>query len=350
MCKDGFLIRSAFFSQVLASDMSLNLDFSQCFDDASQCSTNALKNIDSSSICDNRCNTASCKYCMGLSNLNSYCTRSYNNTQNHCLLCSNSYQIHDLCTSSCPPGYGIINELTPVFLNTLVCLKTPEKSTKASFFTIFVNETGTSTGQGTLENPTNSISQAFSKSTRKFTKIFISGGSYKFARETLDNPLITNNTSPLSFIINFNLEELLIEGDSTRPKIFTYGPMTISSQFTKLTIKNIIIDGRYSLISNCNYDTCTYCPYIKAYNIDNNIQYYDDRGNKLYNLQNYAQNCKEFYFIDFITINYNQSLFFELVDVQYFQQQYSTFINSLGVIVNFTNTNFFRVQTHSTNA
>ena len=350
MCKDGFLIRSAFFSQVLASDMSLNLDFSQCFDDASQCSTNALKNIDSSSICDSRCNTASCEYCMGLSNLNSYCTRSYNNTQNHCLLCSNSYQIHDLCTSSCPPGYGVINELTPVFLNTLVCLKTPEKSTKASFFTIFVNETGTSTGQGTLENPTNSISQAFSKSTRKFTKIFISGGSYKFARETLDNPLITNNTSPLSFIINFNLEELLIEGDSTRPKIFTYGPMTISSQFTKLTIKNIIIDGRYSLISNCNYDTCTYCPYIKAYNIDNNIQYYDDRGSQIYNIQNYAQNCKKFYSINFITINYNQSLFFELVDVQYFQQQYSTFINSLGVIVNFTNTNFFRVQTHSTNA
>ena len=328
--------------------MSLNLDFSKCFHNKSGCDAGVLENIDRNSVCDSRCNSSACGYCMGLGNYNSFCSRSYTNTQNYCLLCLNGYQVHNLCTSSCPPGYRVVNELTPVFLNTLVCLKTPEKSTKNSFFTIFVNKTGTSTGLGTLENPTNSISQAMSKSTRKYTKIFLSQGSYKFAKESLNNPLIADTSSPLNFIVKLNLVELLIEGDLTRPVIYTYGPMVITSQFKTLRFKNFVLDGRYSMVSNCSYDTCKYCPYVKTFHINNEIEYYDDRGNEIYKIQNYAQDCKKFYYIHFITITYNQSLYFESIDVNYFQQQYFTFVNSQGVLVNFTNTNFFRIQSYTT--
>ena len=208
VCDDGFSIRAAFFQQILKGDMNSNLNLSDCFDSMIGCDVDILKSIDSTSMCDSRCNSTACEYCMGLSSYSNTCKRSYTINPDYCLLCLDKYQIQNYCIDSCPSGYSVVGQLTPLFFNTSVCLKDPESSSPNKFFRIYVNETGSSDGLGTLVNPTNSIFQAFSKATRKYTMILISQGTFNFSQESTKNPLINDPMSPLNFIINLNLEEL----------------------------------------------------------------------------------------------------------------------------------------------
>ena len=122
--------------------------------------------------------------------------------------------------------------------------------------------------------------------------------------------------------------------------------MRIHSKFKIVSIKNIILDGRYSLVNECSHNSCRYCPYVSAYDSSSGVLYFDDRNKTILNIENYATNCDDFHDINFITIDYNTSLFLEFLDVHYFQQQYSSFISSQGTIVNLTSVNFDRVQSN----
>ena len=124
--------------------------------------------------------------------------------------------------------------------------------------------------------------------------------------------------------------------------------MSIHTKAKKLTIKNVIFDGRYSLISFCKSDSCRYCPNIKTYHL--NQTYYDDRNNQILEINEYATNCSYFSNTNFITVEKNSSLLLESVDVQYFQQQYRSFIYSEGLSVNLTYVNFKRIQANANKA
>ena len=81
-----------------------------------------------------------------------------------------------------------------------------------------------------------------------------------------------------------------------------------------------------------------------------NQTYYDDRNNQILEINEYATNCSYFSNTNFITVEKNSSLLLESVDVQYFQQQYRSFIYSEGLSVNLTYVNFKRIQANANKA
>ena len=60
--------------------------------------------------------------------------------------------------SSCPSGFEVVDELTPTFLGTNVCLRSVGvNNTVKNFFEIYVSTAGEPDANGTVDYPTNSI-------------------------------------------------------------------------------------------------------------------------------------------------------------------------------------------------
>jgi hypothetical protein len=93
---------------------------------------------------------------MGLAQTSLRCTRTNGKiSSNDCFLCPSDIQIYDFCTYySCPSGFEVVNTLTDTFLGTQVCLRVPEVNSINKFYNIYVNTTGKSNGNGTLNDPT----------------------------------------------------------------------------------------------------------------------------------------------------------------------------------------------------
>ena len=119
-----------------------------------------MSTIDSSETCNPNCDSPSCVYCMGFSQVSNDCLRSKDSTDsNFCFICPNeNTQIYDYCTTGpCPSGFEVVDELTPVFLGTRVCLRSVEIKTINNFFEIYVNTAGEPHAIGAVDYPTNSI-------------------------------------------------------------------------------------------------------------------------------------------------------------------------------------------------
>ena len=351
VCTDGFSIRAAWFQQLDTSNPGNILSLSTCYADYPSCTLATLQSDDTTGQCTSACSSSDCLYCMGLNEVSSSCTR-YNNAD--CYLCKNNYQIYDYCssTSSCPPGFAVVNQLTAIFEQTNVCLRDTSKSSPNNYSYIYVATTGTASASGTSTDPISSPSAAFQKITMKFTKVMISPGNYQLALESATNPLITDTSSPLMTVVDLHIQEVWIQGtDSTnRPIIYlTTDIVKLYSRSKALYIKNIIFNGQYSLMNGCNAVTCMYCPYIKTI-IEGNF-YKDDRGNVIQttSLSQYAQNCASFNSYSFITVPSGSTLELDTVDVVSFQQQFYAFINAQGSVTLKT-VNFIKSQASSSGA
>ena len=346
VCDNGFLIRAAWFQQIDDGNTGTVLDLSSCYSAMPLCDENALENIDSSGTCSSSCDSTKCLDCMGLSSPINTCLRS----SKKCYLCQESTQIYDLCTvCDCPPGFSVVPTLTPMFLNTDVCLREPINYSMNKFFYIYVSTTGCTTNDGSPGNPISSLSIAFQQVTRSYTKILISPGDYYYDKQTSGSCLVTDLTNPLMTSVNLHLKQLWISGtDATnRPVIYlTNTQMKIESTAANLYITNVIISGEYALVPTCDNELCMYCPYLVSTGGGN--YKLNDRNEIITDTSLYATNCADFAF-SFITVPNGSSLTMETVDVVKCQQKFTNFINSLGSVTLKT-VNFDRIQSASGNA
>ena len=347
VCQDNFLIRASWYYQLYYNDPSHVLNWNNCTSSSKSCSSDLMSTIDSSETCDTNCDSPSCVSCMGLSRVSNNCLRNKDSTDTKfCFICPNeNLQIYDYCTTgSCPSGFKVVDELTPAFLGTRVCLRIPD-----NYFWIYVDSAGQPDASGTDTDPTNSIWQAFSLVTWKYTTIYISSGTFTYKKEsTQTNPLIDDNNSPLKTIVNLHIKQLWIHGTdyNEKPVINVYGYMQINTDASELYIKNVIFNGYSSLKQDCSTDTCTFCPRIYLQSDGN---YQDDKGQNINDLNNYPTQCSKYNNLNFITVSDGSDLYLENVNVLYFQQQYKSFIYAQGSAY-LTNVNFDRVQAYEEGA
>ncbi|OMJ68621.1 hypothetical protein SteCoe_33871 [Stentor coeruleus] len=336
-CNDEFLIRSAWFMQILNGKSSFTLDFSDC--ESNSCLITELESIDNESTsCSTACDIEKCMYCMGLSQESSSCTRSAND---ECLLCKGTKQIYNYCFSGeCPDGFIEVPELYSVFLNTEICFREPIKYSWNNYYELYISNDGDDSQSGSEAEPLETFHYALQKATRKFTKIYINPGEYDYTISNIVNILVTNSLSPLEFSVDLELEELWIQGtdENDRPIVYIMNhPMQIYSQAKKTYIKNIIFNGIRALKSECNNILCFYCAYI--YNLGN--YYLNDRHDYIEDLSLYSLNCDDYNYYSFITTDSDTFLSIENTDFLIFAQQLYAIIKSSGSVtlknVNFEN-------------
>ena len=138
--------------------------------------------------------------------------------------------------------------------------------------------------------------------TRKYTKIWISPGTYYYQSEAVtNNSLATDSTSPLNTVTNLYLQQLYITGTgpNNRPRIYVLGYMQIFSYVKKIFIENVVFNGKFALKSDCSVDSCFYCPTIVS---EGNGVYKDDHSNYFTNTSNYGTSCSSYNSINFITV------------------------------------------------
>ena len=346
VCTDEFLIRASWFQQIETGNPWNVLDLTSCYAAETSCIEGELETIDSDGVCSSECDALQCLDCMGLSSPLITCTRG----SSMCYLCLALTQIYDFCMiCDCPPGYQVIDSLTPVFLDTPVCLKEPLNYSYNNLYKIYMSTDGAIDNDGTQGSPINSLSVAFQLVTRRFTKILISPGEYYYDKQPSTSCIVTDLTNPLMTIVDLHLEELWIAGsDATdRPVIYlTNTQMKIKSKALKLYIINVIFNGQYALQSSCSSDLCMYCPYlstpISGYSLN-------DRNQLIEDTSQYAQNCNTFNSFSFITVPAGSSLTMDTVDVINCQQQFKSFINSQGSLT-LTRVNFNRIQSAASQA
>ena len=121
-----------------------------------------MRAMDENKVCNPFCNSPSCVFSMGACQPSSNCLRSKQTTDSQfCFICPNTtLQIYDYCTtgSSCPSGFEVVDELTPTFLGTNVCLRSVGvNNTINNFFEIYVHGHGETVTNRTFDYETNSI-------------------------------------------------------------------------------------------------------------------------------------------------------------------------------------------------
>lgn len=354
VCNDAtsnFLIRSAWIKQLTDGNIYEVPSWDSCSSSSptkgQTCDLTTLQTVDSTGNCNPNCNTQECAYCLGLSVTSASCQRSTGSSStSSCSICkNNNVQIYNYClgqNSICPPGFSLIPALATTFLNSNVCLREPTKYSVNYYYLIYVDINAASGGNGTANNPYNSLATAFSKATREYTKIYIKPGNYTYSKTNVTNPLVTDNTNPFKTAVDLNIKEIRVEGTSStnRPVINVNNDIMkfyVSSQ--SFYIKNVVFNGVQALSNNCAGGSCSYCPYYT----NMSIYYFDDRGNPITNLGNLGTTCSDFNSYDFITVPSSRSLYLDTVDVFNFQQQFNSFINSQGSVT-LTNVNFNMIQ------
>ena len=305
VCTDEFLIRASWFQQIETGNPWNVLDLSSCYTAEPTCTEGELETIDSGGVCTSDCDALQCLDCMGLSSPLVTCTRG----SSMCYLCLTLTQIYDFCMiCSCPPGYQVIDSLTPVFLGTSVCLKEPVNYSFNNLYTIYMSADGATDNDGSEGSPISSLSIAFQLVTRRFTEILISPGEYYYDKQPSSSCIVSDPTNPLMTIVNLHLEILWITGSDTadRPIIYlTDSQMKIESQALSLYITDVIFNGQYALQSSCRSDLCMYCPYLYSPNSDISL---NDRNQIIDDASQYAQNCDSFNSFSFITVPAGSSL------------------------------------------
>ena len=163
-----------------------------------------------------------------------------------------------------------------------------------------------------------------------------------------NNSLATDSKSPLTTITNLYLQQLHITGTdaNNRPTIFVLGYMQIFSKAKKIYIENVVFNGKFALKSDCSVNTCFYCPTIIS--VGNGV-YRDDHWNYFTNTSNYGTSCSNYNSINFITVADGSALYLINVNVEYFQQQYNSFVYAQGA-VSLSHVNFDRIQAYSQGA
>ena len=102
----------------------------------------------------------------------------------------------------------------------------------------------------------------------------------------------------------------------------------------------------FALKSDCSVETCFYCPTIVS--LGNGV-YRDDHFNYFANTSNFGTSCSSYNSINFITVPDGSALSLENVEVEYFQQQYNSFIYAQGSVT-LSSVNFDRIQAYSQGA
>ncbi|OMJ68192.1 hypothetical protein SteCoe_34433 [Stentor coeruleus] len=335
VCYDEFLIRSAWFMQILNGKSSFTLDFSGC--ESNSCLIAELENIENEpTSCSTACDIGECMYCMGLSQEISSCLRS---AYDQCLICKDTKQIYDYCFSGeCPDGFIEIPELNSTFLNTIICFKEPIKYSWSYYYELYISNNGNNSKNGSKEEPLETLHYALQKATRKFTKIYLSPGEYDYTKSNVVNILVYDSLSPLKFTVDLGLEELWIQGtdENDRPIVYIVSyPMQIYSQAKKTYIKNINFYGIRALNSECDNELCAYCAYI--YNLG--TYYLNDQFEYIEDLSAYALNCNDYNDYSFIITDSDTYLTIENTDFSLFGQQLYAIIQSSGSVT-LKNVNF----------
>ena len=152
----------------------------------------------------------------------------------------------------------------------------------------------------------------------------------------------------MNTVTNLYLQQLYITGTgpNNRPRIYVLGYMQIFSYVKKIFIENVVFNGKFALKSDCSVDSCFYCPTIVS---EGNGVYKDDHSNYFTNTSNYGTSCSSYNSINFITVPDGSALSLENVDVEYFQQQYNSFIYAQGSVT-LSSVNFDRIQVYNQGA
>ena len=334
ICFEGLLIKAALFYAVQVDDPEAVFEISDCTTN-SECTLQLLNDSDTSGVNNEKCESSECLYSMGLKSKSSYCTRTKPGPTTICYLCRSDYiQVYTSCfeKKGCEQGFKNINELDSIF-GTTVCLKEPGYS-KGVYYEIEVNDTADEEALG----------YAFQYATRKYNKIVISPGNYTFGKIKSSNYLFTDVFNPLYSSPDLHIKEIIIEGADqlNRPTIFMKAENSFIRFYTlaeTLVFRYVNFDGSKSLIDDCEDSLCMYCPY---YSEEYTNVYVNDRSKKI-DPTNYGKDCEAYSDFNFIQIDSGKELIMEEVDVNYFQQQFNSFIYSEGK-VSLVNVSFNKIQ------
>ena len=346
-CSNQAKLKSAVLtSQVFQNfDRVPNLDF--CY-----CESQKIDGmLNGTYFCDrgDDCYVESCLYCFGSNKLipTNYCLRG---NEENCFVCKGSV-IKNFCVDKlekCPLGFISNPELEYLFDEgpKLWCLEDPTYFLYNQPLEIFVNldmqYEYKDFGNGTIENPINSLHYAFISANAPYTKIYIQSQINYFTYERIFfSPFIDNLASPLESNTDLGQQELWIVGMAeygVAPIIYLKYNFVFKPRFAKTFIANVTISGRH-FFSQCYFEFCQYCRSISL--ITGTIN--DDKGNVIDPYDYYTINvfCSIYHSTNVFTF-YNEAVFQD-VTFSEMRYQFNSLIKSNSSLI-LNNVKFYKVQ------